>query len=66
MLRVAQTRLTHVPGLVLWATTELLLNEYGPLGPIWLQHISQLGQGGQPSGFIRQMIFEMIPEKIAT
>ena len=30
MVRVAQTRLTHDPGLVLPTTTEELLNEYGP------------------------------------
>jgi len=66
MLRVAQTRFTHVPGLVLWTTTEVLLNEYGPLTPIWLQHSPQRGQGGQPGDVLRQIIFEMVPKWIAT
>ncbi len=34
MLCVAQTRLTHIHELVLWTTTEVLLNEYGPHAPI--------------------------------
>jgi len=34
MLRVAQKRLTHIHELVLWTTTEVLLNEYGPHAPI--------------------------------
>ena len=66
MQRMAQARVTSTPGLVLWMTTEVLLNEYGPLAPIWLQNIPQRGQVGQPSGLLRQIIFEMVPEKIAT
>ena len=37
MLRVAQARLASTPGLVLWTTTEVLLNEHGLLSPVWLQ-----------------------------
>ena len=36
MQREAQTSLTQTPGLALWSTTEGLLNEYGPLAPVWL------------------------------
>ncbi len=64
MLRVAQTRLTHVPGLVLWTTTEVLLNEYGPRGPIWLKNIPLRSQVEQLSNVRRQLIFDMVPEKI--
>jgi hypothetical protein len=39
MQRVAQARLAHTPGVVLWTTTEVLLNEHGPLASIWLQGI---------------------------
>ena len=41
MLRVAQARLASTPGLVLWTTTEVLLNEYGLLSPVWLQGMPQ-------------------------
>ena len=41
MLRVAQARLASTPGLVVWTTTEVLLNEYGPLSPVWLQGMPQ-------------------------
>lgn len=44
MLRVAQTCLSHVHGLVLLMTTEVLLKEYGPLAPIWVQTIQQGNQ----------------------
>ena len=37
MQRVAQARLTSTPGLVVWTTTRVLLDEQGPLAPIWLQ-----------------------------
>ena len=66
MQRVAQARLAHASGLVLWTTTEVLLNEYGPLAPIWLQDIPQRGQRAQPSGLFRQSIFDLVPEKITT
>ena len=39
MQRVARARLALPPGVVLmmWTTTLVLLNEQGPLAPIWLQ-----------------------------
>ena len=44
--RVVRARLTHIPGLALWTTTVVLLNEYGPLAPIWLQGIQPAQLGG--------------------
>ena len=66
MIRIAQTRLTHIPALALWTTTEVLLNEYGPRAGIWAQHRSQCGHDGQAKSLIRQVIFGLIPEKMAT
>ena len=66
MQRVAQARLTHTPGLVLWTTTEVLLNEHGPLAPIWLQGIPQHSQVGQPNGSLRQRVFDMVQENEVT
>ena len=65
MLRVAKTRLTHIHELVLW-TTEVLLNEYGPRAPIWLKYIPLRSQVEQPSNLLRQIIFDIVPEKIET
>ena len=48
MQRVAQVRLAHTPGLVLWTTTEVMLHEQGPLAPIWLQGIRQRSQAMWP------------------
>ena len=42
--RVAQARLTSTPQLELWTTTEVLLNEHGPLALIWLQGMPQRSQ----------------------
>jgi hypothetical protein len=63
MQRVAQAKLTHVSGLVMWTTTEVLLNELGPLAPIWLQGIPQCNQTEQLNGSLRQHVFDLIPEK---
>ena len=65
MVRVVQTRLAQAPGLVLWITTEVLLNKYGPLVPIWLKNIPLHSQVEQPSNIHRQLIFDMVPEKFA-
>jgi len=65
MIRVVRTRLTQAPGLVLWITTEVLLNEYGPLVPIWLKNIPQRSQVELSSAVRRQLIFDVVPEKIA-
>ena len=40
--RVAEASLAHIPGLVLWTTTEGLFLEQGPLAPIWLRGMPQL------------------------
>ena len=66
MRRVAQARLTSPPGLVLWTTTEMLLSEYGPLSPIWLQGISQRSQEAQPGGSLRQSLSELLSSKKGT
>ena len=65
MVRVVQTRLMQAPGLVLWITTEVLLNKYGPLAPIWLRNIPQHSQVEQLGNVRRQLIFDMVPEKKA-
>jgi hypothetical protein len=65
LVRVVRTRLAQSPGLVLWITTEALLNKYGPLGPIWLKNIPLRSQVEQPSNILRQIIFDMVPETIA-
>src|ERR1700693_125491 len=61
--RVALARLTSSPGLVVWTTTEVLLNKQGPLAPIWLQRRPQSSQTAvaQPGSALRQCAFEVIP-----
>ena len=61
MHRLAQARLTRIPGVVLWTTAEVLLNELGPLAPIWLQGLAQRSKAACPDGSLRQCLFEMIP-----
>ena len=56
MQRVAQARLASPPGLVLWTTTDVLLNEHDPLSPIWLQGMPQRCQEAQPGGSFRQSL----------
>jgi hypothetical protein len=58
--------LTHMPELVLWTSTELLLNEYGPRASIWLKHIPQGSQEGQSDGLRRQKIFALVPTHMST
>jgi Replication-relaxation len=60
MYRLAQARLMPISGLVMWTTTEVLLNKQGPLAPIWLQGLPQISQATQPDGSLRQCAFEMI------
>jgi protein involved in plasmid replication-relaxation len=59
MQRVAQARLTSPAGLVVWTTTEVLLNEQGPLAPIWLQSSQAAASGSS----LRQCVFDVIPGK---
>ena len=62
MHRVAQARLMHTPGVVVvWTTTEVLLNEHGPLASIWLQGIPQRRQAAHSDGSLRQRMFDVIP-----
>jgi hypothetical protein len=63
MQRVAQARLTHASGVVVWPTTEVLLSEHGPLAPIWLQGIAQRRQIAQPAIPFRRCLFDVIPGK---
>lgn len=58
MLRVAQARLAPIRGCELWTATEVLMNEHGPLAPIWLQSIPQRSQVSQPKGSYRQCLFD--------
>jgi Replication-relaxation len=64
--RVAQATLLHTPGLVLRTTTEMLLNEHGPLSSIWLQDITQSSQLAQSGGPLRRCLFDVIPGKKET
>ncbi len=59
MQRMAQARLAHAPGLVLWTTTEVLLNEHGPLAPIWLQGIPWQSQAALSDGLLRHCLFDI-------
>ncbi|GAC1477704.1 MAG: hypothetical protein NVS2B12_32090 [Ktedonobacteraceae bacterium] len=64
--RVAQARLTPPSGLAMWTTIEVLLNERGPLAPIWLPGISQGSQVAQLSGSLRQAWSEVVSGKKGT
>ena len=61
MQRVAQARLTSPPGLLLWTTMDVLLNEHGPLSPIWLQGMTQRNQEAIPGGTLRQSLSQILP-----
>ena len=62
MQRVAQARLTSPNGLA-WTTTRVLLDERGPLAPIWLQMRPQSSQAAQSGNVLRQCLFDENPEK---
>jgi hypothetical protein len=64
--RVAQTRLTQTPGLVVWTTTAVLLHEYGPLAPIWLHALPQRNQVVRQDGSLRQCLSDVIGGKTGT
>jgi hypothetical protein len=57
---IAQERYVSSPGLMLWTTTEVLLNEYGPLAPIWLLGTPKSGQVGLSGKSLRQSLSEMM------
>lgn len=44
--RVTDAKLEQTPGLVMYTTTEVLLNEHGLLAPIWLLHTPGCVQEG--------------------
>lgn len=58
MQRVAERRCERTPGLILWATTEVLLPDQGPLAPIWFLSMPQRSQVCQPVGPQRLCLFE--------
>jgi hypothetical protein len=58
MQRVAQARLSHIPGLVLRTTTEELLREQGLPVPIWLQGMPHGFQASRQVGLRRQCLFD--------
>jgi hypothetical protein len=60
MLCVAQDRLVQATGFELWTTTEVLLNEHGPLARIWLQGIQQRSKAVLPSSSLRQSLLDII------
>jgi DNA-binding MarR family transcriptional regulator len=62
--RVAQARLTHTPGLVVWTTTGVLLQGEGPTAPIWLRAIPpQSERPLQAGGLRRRDLFDTLPGK---
>ena len=63
MQRVAQARLTSPPGLMVWTTTRVLLDEQRPLAPIWLHRRSQSSQAALSGNVLRQCLFDVIPAK---
>jgi hypothetical protein len=66
MQRVAQTRLTSTPELMVWTTTAVLLNTYGPLASIWLHGLPQRSQAACPDGALRQALSEAMQGKTGT
>lgn len=66
LIRIARMRLTHIPELVLWTTTEVLLNEHGPIAGIWLQHFPRGSQEGQSGSWLMRKIFAMDSRHIST
>jgi hypothetical protein len=55
--RVAQAVLAHVSGLVIWTSTAVLLEEYGPLAPIWAQGLPLPHKAAQPEDSHRRDLF---------
>jgi len=66
MQRVAQARLAHTPGLLLWTTTGVLLQGEGPAAPIWLRAVPQSERSVQAGGLCRRDPFGAIPGKSST
>jgi hypothetical protein len=66
MQRVAEARLTSTPGFVWYTTTQVLLNDLGPLAPIWSQDIPQRRNTTCPDISLRQSLFNRIAGKKGT
>ncbi len=60
--RAAQAGLARTSGVVVWTTTEVLLNEHGPLAAIWLRQRPARDQEGEWSRSLRQSLFDSVPE----
>ncbi len=61
--RVAQARLAPTTALAVWTTTEVLLNEHGPLASIWLSGMPQGNQAAPLAGSLRQCLSEIMSGK---
>jgi len=62
MQRVAQAQLASPPGILWWTTTQVLLNEYGPLAPIWMQRDAQDSPADQSGSSLRRGFARMVPQ----
>jgi len=60
--RVTQARLAHTAGLVICTTTEVLLNEHGPLAPIWRLRTAGCGQEGRAGSVQRNGLLQLLPQ----
>ena len=58
--RVTQARLARTSGLVLCTTTEVLLNEHGPLASIWLLCTAGCGQEGLTGSLHRNGLSQLM------
>lgn len=58
MQRVAQARFRPAHGPMLWTTTEVLLQERGPLAPIWLHGMLQREETVRAEGPLRHCLFD--------
>ena len=62
LAHAVRTGLAQANGLVVWTTTEVLLNTYGPLAPIWLKTIPTLSQVEQSGNVARQIVFDLVSQ----
>jgi hypothetical protein len=63
MQRIARIKLAYLHRLEVWTSTEMLLNEHGPLAPIWMPNVPQASQALQSDDSIRQCLFRVPCEK---
>jgi Replication-relaxation len=64
--REAHKKLASFVGTVVWTTTEALLNQRGPLAPIWSRGRPPRDHAAQSSGSLRQSIFAPFPDRAVT